>query len=99
MADERAGCEQILPTKIDEGESSVFKIYPNPVRNNLNVQFQDLLETKGMFYITNMYGCVVHSQQVEESHFRINVRNLPAGIYVATYFGNGKKSSQKFIKQ
>jgi len=99
MADERAGCYQTQPAKIDEEESAVFKIYPTPVRNNLNVQFQDLLETKGMFYVTNMYGYVVHSQQVEESHFHINVRNLPAGIYVATYFGNGRKSSQKFIKQ
>ena len=99
MADERAGCVQYPPAKIEENENPAFQLYPNPVSNSLSLQFKGTTIPEGMVYITNAFGCVVRSQRVEDAHLRINVRNLPAGIYIATYFEKGKMSSQKFIKK
>ena len=99
MADELAGCWQLPPAKIDDKERILFRLYPNPVKNSLNLQFEDGIAQNGMLYITNMYGCVVHSQQVNDSRMRVNVRSLSAGTYIATYFVNGKKSSVKFVKE
>ena len=99
MADERAGCWQSPPAKIDDKERILFRLYPNPVKNSLTLQFEDGIALNGMLYITNMYGCVVHSQQVNDARMRVNVRSLSAGSYIATYFVNGKKSSVKFVKQ
>ena len=99
MADERAGCWQFPPAKIDDKERILFRLYPNPVKNSLTLQFEDGIALNGMLYITNMYGCVVHSQQVNDARMRVNVRSLSAGSYIATYFVNGKKSSVKFVKQ
>ena len=99
MADERAGCEQIPPCKIEDNSNKDFRLFPNPSRNFLNIQITGNFTTEGMVYITNMYGCVVYSQYATSSHIRINVRSLSPGTYVVSYINNGEKTMQKFIKQ
>ena len=99
MADERAGCEQFPGCKIEDRTSNVFQLYPNPVRNSLNIQFDESSVCKGLLYITNISGHVVYSQQVTGLSLNINVQGLPAGTYVVTYIEKGKSTTQKFVKQ
>ena len=99
MADERAGCEQLPPCKIEDKATKYFQLYPNPTRNFLNIQITENCTTRGMVRITNMYGCVVYSQHATSAHMRINVRSLSPGTYVVSYINNGEKTMQKFIKQ
>jgi len=99
MADERAGCEQIPGCNIEDREESVFQLYPNPVKNSLNIQFNESFARNGTLYVTNLGGGVVYSQQVIGLSLHINVQGLPAGTYMVTYIENGKVSSKKFIKQ
>ena len=98
MADERAGCDQRI-LSVKEEEPNKWNIYPNPAHNFLNIKFEGMIVPKGKFYITNIIGVVMYMQEVNDSHFRINTRNLNSGIYIATWVSGEKKQSIKFIKK
>ena len=98
MADERAGCSQSI-LSVKEEESYKWTIYPNPAHNSLNIKFENMPMQKGMLYITDMMGRVVYSQTTDDSHLRVNIKNLDVGPYIATWLSGGKKQSMKFIKK
>jgi len=99
MADERAGCDQMIPLFVKGSDLCNWTVYPNPVHNTLNIRFETELVRHGIIYITDMVGRVVYSQETAEQHLKINVKRLQSGIYIATWFADGKKQSVKFIKK
>ena len=99
MADERAGCVQHGPASVRENVTPVFTLNPNPVRNSLNIKFENASFQRGKLYITDMVGRVVYTQEVEEDHLKINIKNLESGLYIVTWLSSGKKHSEKFIKK
>ena len=98
MSDERAGCEQYGPAPVKENAIASLTIYPNPAHNILNVKFKNTPVQKGTLYITDMMGRVVYSQTTDDSHLRVNIKNLDAGLYIVTWLSGEKKQSMKFIK-
>ena len=99
MSDERAGCYQYSPAQVKENTIASFSIYPNPAHNTLNVKFENSPAQKGMFYITDMVGRIVYSQDISEQHMKISIKRLQSGLYVATWIAGGEKQSVKFIKK
>jgi len=97
MADERAGCSQRI-LSVKEEKSYKWTVYPNPAHNTINIKFENTTLQKGTLYITDMVGRVVYSQTTDDSHLRINIKNLDAGLYIATWLSGEKKQSMKFIK-
>ena len=99
MSDERAGCWQSNYASIKKEKEQTFSLYPNPAHNTLNIKFENTALQKGILYITDMVGRVVFSQTIDDSHLRVNIKNLDAGPYIATWLSGGKKQSMKFIKK
>ena len=99
MADERAGCDQMIPFSVKDTDLCNWTVYPNPVHSTLNIRFKTELVRQGTIYITDMLGRVVCSQEVQGQHLKINVKHLQPGFYVATCFVEGKKLSVKFVKK
>ena len=99
MSDERAGCSQMNGASIKDKQKILFNIYPNPTRNILNIEFENMPKRKGVLYITDMVGRVVWSQETPERHLKINVKRFQSGLYVVTWIGVGKKHSVKFVKK
>ncbi len=66
-------------------------VYPNPVRDALKLRNV----ATGRFYIIRN----IHGQRVKDGFYngQINLKGLPPGIYILTYFSD-KKIVQKFIK-
>lgn len=100
MSDERAGCVQLSSAgRVGDSKKTDFTLYPNPTRNILNIEFDNLSVQKGTLYITDMVGRVVYSQETAEQHLKINVKRFQSGPYVVTWIAGGKKQSLKFIKK
>ncbi|HLV23933.1 MAG TPA: FG-GAP-like repeat-containing protein, partial [Moheibacter sp.] len=80
---------------VNEIETHLFSIYPNPVKDILNVQGKSLENSQ--FEIYHLTGSKLMAGKL--SNGKINVRHLNKGIYIISILKDGKKSNLKFIKQ
>ena len=70
-----------------------FKLYPNPVRNTLNIQLEEYLENVEVY---SMFGRKV----LECANTNVNVSNLSSGMYLLkVYTQDGKIGVKRFVKQ
>ncbi len=67
------------PTSISENTLESVKVYPNPVRNMLNI---DNLSTEANISIYNMAGQLVISEQAVSGTNSIDLSSLSAGLYI-----------------
>jgi alpha-tubulin suppressor-like RCC1 family protein len=88
---------QIICTALDveEFKENSFKIYPNPVSNELNVKTDSSLINQPYTIIDGL-GRVVLNGKLNEVESTINVDQLSKGIYYLKIAGN---SATKFIKE
>lgn len=80
---------------VAEQDLQQFAIYPNPVKDILNIKTNDLTNSK--FEIRDLTGSVILKGNAQSG--KINVNHLEKGIYILTFEQNGKKSNTKFVKQ
>jgi hypothetical protein len=88
---------------INEGGSFVVSVYPNPVKNNLNLNISsDKAETVEVEVVDNE-GKVVTKQEVEvaagASTQGINVGSLSNGVYYVKLVTPDRESELKFVKE
>jgi hypothetical protein len=73
-------------------------IYPNPVKDILNIYFSG---TKYFTHavISDVYGKNISSKIFSPDilNYSINIRDIPSGIYLITFFENNSIHSQKII--
>jgi len=75
-----------------------FKIYPNPVKNYLYLQTQNCDYEKANIQLYNMYGELKKEYQLEKQcNDRIEVSDLPAGIYTLQIEMNNEFYLHKFL--
>lgn len=80
---------------VDDVNEAQFSIYPNPVKDILNVQSKSYENvTYEIFHIT---GQLVQKGKLESG--KIDVNRLNKGIFIISLNRDGKKSNLKFIKQ
>jgi hypothetical protein len=84
---------------IDAFESSVFTVYPNPVKNTINIAINTANPVE--FVTAQVYdlsGRMVHQTPVNNQ--TVTVNHLAKGTYILMLRdSNGKDYSQKFIKE
>ncbi len=85
-------------TRTPVSQSDDYLLYPNPVSNDLFIQFD--IEKKGIFHISDMTGKVLISNKFEQQrNISINVVSLYSGVYICTYVDmEGRQISKKFVK-
>ena len=70
-----------------------FKLYPNPVRNILNIQLEEILEKVEVYSILGR-------KVLDGNTSTINVSNLSSGMYLLkVYTQDGKVGVKRFIKE
>lgn len=79
---------------IEKFEQAGFSMYPNPVNDNLIINFNGDLEVD----ILNTSGQKVISQSIN-SEGVINVSGLPSGLYIAKLTSDNDFIARKFIKK
>lgn len=82
--------------QVAEGDSSIFKLYPNPTSDNIIVES---LETIDSYKIFDMMGNQVCSREVDLKSFQVNVGELPAGTYMIRLISNGLVQTKRFVRR
>lgn len=76
--------------------SSAFSLYPNPVKDNLNIGYKETVKNVEIY---NLLGQMVASKNINANEGNIDLSALASGNYLAkVYFENSVKSI-KIIKQ
>jgi hypothetical protein len=88
----------VTPTSTISLENSTINIFPNPVSNIANIQF----ETNGTYQVEviDITGRIIYSNQTNEQNLQINTSAWAAGIYAVTISNeNGLLERKKIVKQ
>jgi beta-glucanase (GH16 family) len=75
-------------------ESREFTFYPNPTRGELNIRSGD---SDSVIKIVNSNGAEVYNGKVVDG--KVDVSNLPNGIYTISTTENGRRTIKRFIKK
>jgi Secretion system C-terminal sorting domain len=82
-------------------EKQYLLVSPNPVQNQINIQFDALQEGEGVLSIISVDGKATERKitlVTGENTFKENIENLPNGVYFVRLQQNDSVLSQKFIK-
>lgn len=84
------------------GEKTIAKIYPNPVKDKLNIELTDLSVKSVNLYIYNSVGQIVYSEEnmnfTQESVNTIDVTDLAKGVYFIKLTGGSFKQSFRLVR-
>lgn len=72
-------------------------LFPNPARDQLNIQTKDI-DSFHQFYITDAFGRRVNQPQQLARDRSVMVANLPSGLYWITLVGAHSSQTLKFMK-
>lgn len=91
--DGKAGYSQVVT--VDYGSPVQITVHPNPASTLINILYPGISNQLATIQFSNLSGKIIH-QQTEKLHaggrLRINVSNLPKGIYILNIaYGNYKK--------
>jgi hypothetical protein len=82
-------------------ESSTFSVFPNPVKEFLNIRCKSAINRKVQITISDIQGKTVYNTFIlpqEISNNSIDVSHLPKGIYLCRLYNGINVSVIKFIK-
>ena len=83
---------------VEENVSSDFTLFPNPVKNNLNVLLTEKAKNASEIIVYNMFGQAVITKPLKRGEILINMdlSSLPAGTYLVKFTGTEGKKIVKF---
>lgn len=80
----------------DVDSKSQVQVYPNPVKDILNLKSKSKIESIELF---DTNGKKIQSGKPNSNDAEINMNHLPAGIYIVKTTVDGKVSTQKIVKK
>ena len=79
--------------------AGVVKIYPNPVTDYLNISVLGNVDSKSVLSFFDAKGVLVRTITMTSNLQRINVADLPKGVYLIKLNNGEGNLSSKFVKQ
>ncbi|HEX5624732.1 MAG TPA: Omp28-related outer membrane protein [Saprospiraceae bacterium] len=85
----------------DDLQSLGFSIYPNPVQDQLHLEWSPAMSSAAKISITNLLGKELHQQALKPgtSRFDMSVQHLQKGIYFVRLQSGKEKITRKWIKE
>ena len=75
-----------------------FSIFPNPARNFINVELAKYLGSKELTYtLVNSFGVEVSMGVLKSDLNKLNIENIPEGVYFLTIFDKGQIQATKKV--
>ncbi|WP_026976492.1 T9SS type A sorting domain-containing protein [Flavobacterium tegetincola] len=99
-----SGCESTVRLAVTAGvdlktpgfEMTKLSYYPNPVQNQLTVEYSDAIQNVQLY---NMLGQLVYNKATNASKVIVEMTDLTAGNYILKLTANGNVQSVKVIKE
>ncbi|HMK06374.1 MAG TPA: T9SS type A sorting domain-containing protein, partial [Flavobacterium sp.] len=80
----------------DFGTANEMKVYPNPVKDMLNITFDKEITSVSIY---NILGQEVVSKPLHANEGKIDVSNLKSGTYLVKVYANDQVKTLKIIKE
>jgi Secretion system C-terminal sorting domain len=80
---------------VNDFEISKINMYPNPAKNELNIDSASDIENVSIF---NLLGQEVISKSINNKSVSLNISDLQSGVYIVKTSIENKTSTSKFIK-
>lgn len=94
--DTLAQIEFCLPTSLTYKNEVIFKIYPNPVSDELTIAFNEERQAAD-FMIYDTYGKLWKTEKILQSMHHISCSDLPEGLYLLKMINGKNTHYQKFV--
>ena len=75
-----------------------MKLYPNPVTNTLNVEFEGTDDPQGTLTVTDITGVTVLTRECHNPVTQLDVSHLTPGLYVVSFRNAQGVVVRKFVK-
>lgn len=95
----RAGSTPVRPT-LQTSDDAFMLMYPNPTRDVLRVELKR--QEEAVYRILNVEGREMVTPQktsIGQQTVYVNIKDLPAGVYIFSYESSSGNSSRKFVKK
>ncbi len=92
-----SGCNFILVNIKSESESSHSKIYPNPVKDLLNIEFDQIANRRIEVY--NSFGELIIVSKTNNLNSEIDLKKYTNGIYLICITENNKRQYLRLLKE
>lgn len=76
-----------------------LNVYPNPVTNDMEVTIGGAIRTNGTVTILDMGGKTLKVVGVSGNRIKVDVKELPAGVYTVQYADEAGRQQMKFTKK
>ena len=87
---------------ITDIENDNLKFFPNPVKNNLYIETNQLVNSKTKVLVSDISGRIIFEKQyvIDNQNLMYDTSSLKAGVYfMSLSFDSGRKTTLKFIKE
>lgn len=84
------------PLGVSDFESAKIKMYPNPIKNELNIDALSTIQKVGIY---NVLGQEVLSSIPNSNSVKLQTGSLQKGVYVVKTAINGKVATSKIVKE
>jgi parallel beta-helix repeat protein len=94
-----SGAENKISFEISENSIYIndFRLYPNPANSVINVDFSEIPERGTMIEIIDSYGRTIYKKLAETLSNKIDIGNIPVGIYFVRSANENNSVVKKLI--
>jgi hypothetical protein len=90
--------ENLGQNEIADADYSL-NVYPNPAASFLNIELRDVKFENSKLSLYNAMGSLVYEGNIIGNKMKINIGNLPSGLYVISILTKTKQITKQIIKE
>ena len=88
--------EELIKSQENE-KTIVAKLYPNPAKDEITISLSGTVEFIGTISLSSLTGATLSKYVLNNQFNKINVEQLPAGVYLYCIFGEGINQKGKLV--
>ena len=97
--DGKSSLSEIVSLTAKGGKGMSVQVYPNPVKQELNISIAGKADGQGRIQVLDVTGKVVATVMMHGNTAQVAMQHLPAGMYLIKYADNSHSSVTKITKE